>query len=234
MPCDHQHDHNHGHAGHRHHQHFAPERFDRAMAGDGTDFFSALTRATFRGRPPTREEMMGFANLTFAGGRDTIIQSIASIIGYLAGNRASLEFLREDPKRITHASEEFFRAFMPLTHIGRVCPVETDVHGVIVPAGGRVSLGWAAANHDPTVFEAPEEVRLDRQPNPHLSFGFGAHLCLGAAHARLIVRTLLKVLSEKVGWITLLQAEENVEVESHYRRVNGYKSLSVAFAQALE
>jgi cytochrome P450 len=207
-------------------------RFDRALEGDGADFFSALTRATFRGRPLSREEMIGFANLTFAGGRDTIIQSIASIIAYLARNPAALEYLRDDAKRAVHAGEEFFRAFMPLTHIGRVCPVQTAVHGVTVPSGGRISLGWAAANYDPTVFEAPEEIRLDRQPNPHLSFGFGTHLCLGAPHARLIVRTLLKVLAEKVGSITTIHAEENIEVESSYRRVNGYRSLTVSLAAA--
>ena len=45
-------------------------------------------------------------------------------------------------RSITLAGEEFFRYFMPLTHIGRVCPVATEVHGQVVPAGGRVSLGY--------------------------------------------------------------------------------------------
>ena len=61
-----------------------------------------------------------------------------------------------------------------------------------VKPGQRVSLCFASANFDETVFENPEEVRLDRKPNPHVTFGFGPHLCLGAAHARLILRTLLK------------------------------------------
>jgi cytochrome P450 len=147
-------------------------QFDRAEATPGEDFFSALTRATYRGRRLTRAEMMGFANLAFAGGRDTIIHSISSIIAYFGRNPEALEYLREDPKRIVHAGEEFFRVFMPLTHIGRVCPVETDVHGVRVPGGGRVSLAWASANFDETVFDSAHEVRLDRKPNPHLSFGF--------------------------------------------------------------
>jgi cytochrome P450 len=204
-------------------------RFDRAAAHPGEDFFSALTRATFRGRPLTRDEMMGFANLTFAGGRDTIIHSISNIIAYLAKNPASLDWLRADPRRLVHAGEEFFRYFMPLTHIGRVCPVETEVHGVAVPPAGRVSLGWASANFDETVFEAPHEVRLDRKPNPHVSFGFGPHLCLGAAHARLIVRTLLERLCTRISGITILSAHENVEREAAYTRTNGYESLTVRF-----
>lgn len=204
-------------------------QFDRAEKDSGKDFFSALTRATFRGRALTREEMMGFGNLTFAGGRDTIIHSISSIVAYLGRNPAALEFLREDPKRIVHAGEEFFRVFMPLTHIGRVCPVATEVHGETVPPGGRVSLGWAAANHDESVFDAPDEIRLDRKPNPHISFGFGAHLCLGAPHARLIVRSLLKALVNRVGGVEVLEAVEHVEHQARYERSNGYDSLTARF-----
>jgi cytochrome P450 len=202
-------------------------QFDRAAANPGEDFFSGLVKATYRGRRLTREEMMGFGNLTFAGGRDTIIHSISSVIAYLGQNPAALEYLREDPKRIVLASEEFFRVFMPLTHIGRVCPVDTNVHGVPVKAGGRVSLAWSSANFDETVFEAPEEIRLDRKPNPHLSFGFGPHLCLGAPHARLILRTLLEALIERVAQITVVEAKEHIEHEPRYERQNGYDALTV-------
>jgi cytochrome P450 len=108
--------------------------------------------------------------------------------------------------------------------------VETKVHGVTVPPGGRVSICWAPANQDEAAFDAPAEVRLDRKPNPHLAFGFGAHLCLGAAHARLLVRTLLQKCIERVGRITVLEAKERVENEATYQRVVGYESLTVKFA----
>ncbi len=204
-------------------------QFDRAVADPGEDFFSALTQATYRGRPLTREEMMGFANLAFAGGRDTIIHTITCALGYLGQHPEALEYLREDPKRITLASEEFFRVFMPLTHIGRVCPVDTGVNGVTVKAGERISLCWASANLDERAFPSPDEVRLDRKPNPHLSFGFGAHLCLGAPHARLILRTLLRLCCERVKRITVLEAEERIEHEAIYDRPLGYEVLKVAF-----
>ncbi|MDB4706073.1 cytochrome P450 [Verrucomicrobia bacterium] len=202
-------------------------QLDRAASNPGEDFFSALTQAKFRGRSLTREEMMGFANLTFAGGRDTIIHSIASIVAYIGENPDTLDYLREDSKRIIHASEEFFRVFMPLTHIGRVCPVETDVQGAKVNPDGRVSLGWASANFDENVFERPEEIRLDRKPNPHISFGFGAHLCLGAPHARLIVRSLLKAMTDRISAVTVLSSTQHVEKEEKYQRPNGYDSLKV-------
>ena len=202
-------------------------QFDRAAASPGEDFFSALTQADFRGRRLTREEMMGFANLAFAGGRDTIIHTVACALGHLAAHPEALEFLRQDHGRIVHASEEFFRVFMPLTHIGRVCPADTEVHGVTVKAGGRMSLCWASANQDETVFDAPGEVRLDRKPNPHLSFGFGPHLCLGAPHARLILRTLLRLCCERVKSITVLSAHERIEHEAAYERALGYETLKV-------
>ncbi len=205
------------------------EALDKAEANPGDDLFSALNKATYQDRPLTREEKLGFANLTFAGGRDTIIYSICNVIGYFGKHPEHLEFLRENPKRIVHAVEEIFRVFMPLTHIGRVCPVETDVHGVSVPANGRVSLCWSSANHDETVFDQPEEIRLDRKPNPHISFGFGAHLCLGAPHARVIVRTLMQRLIDRIETIEILEFKENVEDEPTFRRENGYEALTVRF-----
>jgi cytochrome P450 len=201
--------------------------FDHAEANPGADFFSALTQADYQGRKLTREECMGFANLAFAGGRDTIIHTISCALGYLAEHPEALEYLRADPKRITLASEEFFRVFMPLTHIGRVCPADTDVNGVTVKAGERISLAWASANFDEAAFPAPQEIRLDRKPNPHISFGFGTHLCLGAPHARLILRSLLKICCERVKSISILKAEERVEHEATFDRKLGYDSLNV-------
>ena len=203
-------------------------QFDRTTENPGDDFFSALTQATYQDRPLTREEMMGYANLTFAGGRDTVIHTVSSIIHHLASHPESLDFLREDPKRIDLASEEYFRVATPLTHIGRVCPVETDVHGFTVKPKGRVSLCWVSANHDKEVFDNPQETKLDRKPNPHIAFGAGAHICLGAPHARLVVRSLLKKLAEKVDTITVLEEEALVENEAAYSRSNGFTSLVAA------
>lgn len=202
-------------------------QFDQAEAAPGEDFFSALVQAEYRGRRLTREELMGFANLAFAGGRDTIIHTVSNIFAYLSENPAALDFLRGDPGRAVHASEEFFRVYIPLTHIGRVCPADTEVGGVTVPAGQRISLCWSSANRDETVFDAADEIRLDRKPNPHLAFGFGTHLCLGAPHARLLVRTLLQTLADRVGSVEVLSSEERVEREEKYERIVGYDALTV-------
>jgi cytochrome P450 len=205
-------------------------QIDHALAHPGgDDFFSVLTHSSFQGRPLTREEVAGFANLMFAGGRDTIINSVTGTIGYLAEQRGALQTLRTNPKLITLASEELLRALSPVTHIGRTATRETEIHGVPVKPGQRVSLCFASANFDETVFDQPEEVRLDRKPNPHVAFGFGPHLCLGAAHARVIVRTLLKLLSERLDRIEILHMERNQPSVSEYLRQVGFRSLNVEF-----
>ena len=206
---------------------YLQRQLDRGAEEPGDDFFSALTQATFHGRPLTREEMMGFANLTFAGGRDTIIQTVASIIGYFGAHPEALESLRSKPEWLNLAAEEFFRFVSPVTHIGRVCPHATEVKGVPVEADHMVSLCWASANRDASIFENPDELRLDRKTNPHIAFGSGPHNCIGAIHSRLLTRTLLRHLCEDIAVIKILDAKDHVERESVYERRLGYDSLIV-------
>jgi cytochrome P450 len=202
-------------------------RLDQAAANPGGDFFSALTRAEFRGRPLTREEQAGFVNLTFAGGRDTVINTIAGIIGHFVCQPDDLTRMRKAPELLMTATEEFFRFLSPLTHIGRVCPHETQVGGMTVPPQGRISLGWASANRDTSIFKNPDAVLLDRKPNQHLAFGSGPHTCLGALHARLLVRTLLRELPAIVARIVGIEEEPQLEQQADYTRRNGYRRLVV-------
>lgn len=206
---------------------YANDLLDRAAASPGDDLFSALTQAEFQGRKLTREEMLGYCSIVFAGGRDTVINSITGVLGHLSAVPSDLEFLREEPKRIIGASEEFFRILSPSTHLARVCPHGAEVHGVSVEPGEFVSLCFAAANYDEDVFAAPGEVQLDRRPNPHVAFGFGPHLCLGAAHARLVVRSLLRTLCERVGEIETLAETPKFEKETSYTRRLAYESLTL-------
>jgi cytochrome P450 len=204
-------------------------KFEETQGGDGDDFFSTLNRAEFRGRKLTLEEKHGFANLAFAGGRDTVIHTVSSIIAYFAEHPEGLEFLRQDPAHITTATEEFVRYVSPLTAIARKCPHGAQVQGEQVQPGGRIGLCWPSANRDETAFANPDQLQLDRSPNPHVGFGFGIHRCLGAAQARLIIRCLLECLCDKIATIRLLEAIPEVEHESSYHRQVGYKCLRVSF-----
>ena len=196
-----------------------------ARARDGDDLFVFLNSAQVDGRPLTEDEKIGIANLTFAGGRDTVINTVSRIIAHFAAHRADLESAAADARSLAHAVEEFVRFISPLTHIGRVCPAQTDVHGHRVAAGARVSLGWAAANHDPAVFDDPGRLRLDRSPNPHLGFGSGIHTCLGATQARAILRSLIRQLAARTATITVIEEHHHHEDHAGYRRRVGHDRL---------
>ncbi len=200
-------------------------KLDAAAAAPGDDLFSVLTQARFHGRPLTREEMVGFANLVFAGGRDTVIYSVTSILAYLGGHREAFDQLRGSPSLVNSAMEEFFRYISPLTHLGRVCPRDTGIHGRTVAAGERVALCWASANRDATAFAAPDRLQLDRKPNPHVAFGSGPHTCIGAMHARVIVRALLQALCAHVSTMSMIEQQPNTERIGHFQRQIGHDRL---------
>ena len=200
-------------------------QLDRAEAGPGEDFFSALVEAQFRGRRLSREEMVGFANLAFAGGRDTVIATVALALAHLATHPQDRARLRAEPNLVRSAVEEVVRIASPLTLIGRSCPHATNVLGSKVEPGGRVAICWASANRDETVFEAPEELRIDRKRNPHVAFGAGPHRCLGASHARLVLRTLISQLCERETGLELVESRPKYESWPAYRRQTGYEKL---------
>ncbi|MEM6315215.1 MAG: cytochrome P450 [Planctomycetota bacterium] len=208
------------------------KKFVDTECSDGDDFFSTLNRIEFRGRRLTLEEKHGFANMAFAGGRDTVIHSVSGILAYVAEHPEALDFLREDDTRIVPAVEEFVRHISPLTAIARKCPHGAEVSGVTVEPGERVGLCWPSANRDAQTFEHPDDVVLDRAPNPHVGFGFGIHNCLGAPQARLILRSLLTVLCDRVGHIDLLEAVPDIEEESSFKRQVGYSRLRVKMSAA--
>jgi cytochrome P450 len=165
---------------------------DRAAAGDGgDDLLSYLTTAEMDGAPLTRKHRIGAAFLVLIAGADTTWSAIGSTLWHLATHPADRQRLVEDPSLIDTAVEEFLRFYAPVT-VGRLATSDVDLHGRCVHAGERVVLPFAAANRDPAVFAEPDEVQIDRRRNRHLTFGSGAHRCLGSNLARLEVTITLQ------------------------------------------
>lgn len=215
----------------------AVERYLRAQLeraasnANGQDFFCELERMELNGRPLTFDEKLGIANLTFAGGRDTVINAVAEIIAHFAADPDPIRLAGENQKSINLATEEFVRTISPLTFIGRVCPHETAVGPKTVPADSQIGLCWASANFDPAVFDEPTKINLSRSPNPHVGFGSGHHACLGAHQARAILRSLIKNLGATAQSIAVIDAERNVERHSSFERALGYRKLLCEFRQ---
>lgn len=202
-------------------------QIDKAIANPGEDLYSVLLNSEIEGRKMTKEEVKGVMILTFAGGRDTVINAVTNSVAYFAEHPESLERLNKEPEMAVHAVEELVRYFSPLTHMGRVVTEDTQVCEHAAKADTRVSLCWASANRDASTFENPNEVVLDRKMNPHVGFGFGIHKCLGATHARQVLRVLLTVLSEKIKSIDILDQQDNVEDWGEFQRKVGYDSIHV-------
>jgi cytochrome P450 len=183
---------------------YIADRLSRAPEEWPGSLFAQLRRATLDGAPLSHDMQMGFAHLVFAGGRDTVIRLIAGGIAYLAQTPGALVRLRADPALATTLTEELVRYLSPLPYLGRVCTRPTEIEGVPVAEGQRVALCFGAANRDPEVFSDPDQIVMDRRPNPHVGFGSGPHSCLGSAHARLLSRTVLSSFARRVGRLALI------------------------------
>lgn len=208
---------------------YIDKQIDLAIENPSESLYSVLLNSDVDGKKMTKEEVKGVLILTFAGGRDTVINAVTNAIAYFSEHPKSLAIIKEKPEMINNAVEELVRYFAPLTQMGRVVTNDVQVCEHAIKADSRISLNWASANRDETVFENPNEVVLDRKVNPHVSFGFGTHNCLGATHARQILRILLATLSEKVTSIKVLEAKENIENLGEFERKVGFDSLKVQF-----
>jgi len=208
---------------------YIDEQIEKAIQKPGEDLYSMLLASEVEGKKLTKEEVKGVMVLTFAGGRDTVINAVTNAIAYLSDHQESLDRFRKEPGIISKAVEEMIRYFSPLTQMGRVVTEDTYVCEHATKADTRVSLCWASANRDATVFENPNEIVIDRKINPHVGFGFSHHNCLGASHARQIMRVLLSALAEKVGNIEVFEYKENIEDLDDFKRKVGYDYLWAKF-----
>lgn len=180
-------------------------RVDAALVDPGDDYFSVLARGRIGGRPLTRDEMLGLANLTLAGGRDTTVAVIASALHHVAEHPDDLERLAADPDLVGVATEEFLRSFAPIRVLGRVVTEPTELCGRRLAAGDLVGLGYSIASRDPEQFPRPDECVIDRRPNRHLAFGHGPHTCLGAPLARMVISTVLRQVCRRAGSLEILE-----------------------------
>ncbi|MBU2918848.1 cytochrome P450 [Psychrosphaera sp. F3M07] len=204
-------------------------QIDKTAANLDQSLYALLLNSEVNGKKLSKEEIKGVMILTFAGGRDTIINAVTNSIAYFSEHPESLTQLAENPDMSSIAVEELIRYFSPLTHMGRVATEDTQVCEHAVKADTRISLCWASANRDERVFENPNEVVLDRKVNPHVGFGFGTHNCLGATHARQLLNILITSLAEKVSTMEIQSQQDNVEDWGEFQRKVGYDSLNVKF-----
>jgi cytochrome P450 len=140
-------------------------------------------------------------------GHGTVSAVIGIVIAKLAADQALQGQLREQPALIAAAIEEIPRADGPLVANARTTTREVTIGGRVIPADERLSLMWIAANRDPRAFDAPDEIRLDRDQQGNLLYGAGIHYCLGAPLARLELRVTIEELLRHTAEFSLASPE---------------------------
>lgn len=160
------------------------------------DFISMLTTAQVDNERLDDNQIRSFMTVVFGAGFETTADALSIMLHWLAENPQGLTQLSAEPSLIPTAVEEFLRYSSPIQIFGRNASHDISLHGRHMQAGDVVALAFGSANRDPAVFDAPDEVRLDRKPNKHLTFGAGPHLCAGAAVARMELTVTLETLVE--------------------------------------
>ncbi|ORT47967.1 cytochrome P450 [Frankia sp. KB5] len=171
----------------------------RAALGEGlapdADILTRLVYAHDNEDALSMEELLSLTVVVLAGGLETTQTAISAGMLRLFRSPDQLEKLRADPDLVTSAVEELLR-YQPVIDVNRL-QIATEAVWLgdqQIGAGDLVQISINAANRDATAFLDSEQLDVTRGPNPHLAFGYGAHHCLGAALARLQLKTAFSTL----------------------------------------
>jgi cytochrome P450 len=168
------------------------ERIEERRVAPKDDLISALLAAEIDGQRLTKTDIQSFCNLMIVAGNETTTKLLANALYWLWRNPDQRKLLRDDPGLVPRWVEETLRFDSSTQAIGRVSTRATELHGVEIPAQKRVLLLLGSGNRDERVFPRAFAYDLERDTTAMLSFGQGAHFCLGAALARLEGRTVLE------------------------------------------
>jgi cytochrome P450 len=176
------------------------------------------------GRRLTREEVLTFLILIASAGNDTTNRLIGWIGKVLADNPAQRQLLVRDPSLIPNAIEEILRLEPPSYHIARYVARDAEFYGQTVPAGSMLMCLPGAAHRDERNFPDPDTCDVRRNMGRTMTFGYGAHHCLGAALARMEGRIVLQeVLKRFPSWEV---DEENAKMTPGFI-TRGWESMPV-------
>lgn len=146
-------------------------------------------------------ELVGACTLLLFAGHETTTSLLTNTLGLLLERPELLAWLRSHPEADQAAVEEFLRVLGPTRTMFRKANVDHERGGRDIRAGDTMALAMCAANHDDTVFAEPERIDLTREPNQHLTFGWGLHHCVGAQLARLEARLAIRALLDRFSTI---------------------------------
>ena len=174
-------------------------------------------------RSLTQDEIVNVIFMTMLASLDTTNSMLGLLFEYLADHPEVRQLIVNSPEKVPLIIEELIR-FQAMGSSARVVAKDTTRHGVTLRAGDQVLMGWGMAGRDPLAFDHPDEVDFSRPAVRHLSFGVGAHRCLGMHLARRILRVALEEWHRR---IPDYHVTPGARRDYHYLTVRGLNSLEL-------
>jgi cytochrome P450 len=168
------------------------------------DLASVIANAEINGEKLSDLEMLGHFVIIATAGHETTSSAIAGGLLALLDHPGQLALLRSRPELVNAAADELIRYVSPVKYFLRTCTVPTTINGATIEPGEHALLSFASANRDEAAFTNPMSLDVRRaNAASHLAFGYGRHFCLGAALARMEIRSLFRELLTRLGHVEL-------------------------------
>ena len=195
------------------------------------DLISQIVQAEIDGERLSHFEVVDMTVQFLLAGNDTTAKLLGSSFLRLAQDPGEVARLRSDPELVPAFVEEMLRVEPPINGTYRIADFECELGGVHIPADSSLWLVYAAGNRDPKRFESPDECQYARSASaPHLTFGFGPHLCLGATLARAEAKVGVRSLLARCENLRLDIDPEDVVYDSSFM-LHGLQRLPLAFGR---
>ena len=189
------------------------------------DLASVIANGQIEGQPLGPLEAVSYYIITATAGHDTTSSTLAGGLWALAEHPEQFARIKADPTLVGGLIEESIRWVTPVKHFMRTATADAELAGRKIAKGDWLLLSYPSGNRDEAVFEDPFSFRMDRTPNKHVAFGYGAHVCLGQHLARMEMRIL---------WEELFARLDSVELDGEPKRMSaafvcGPKSVPIRF-----
>ena len=189
------------------------------------DLASVIANAAIEGQPLGHLEAMSYYIIAATAGHDTTSNTTAGALWALAENPDQFKKVKENMALIPGMVEESIRWETPVKHFMRTATADTEMAGQRIAKGDWLMLCYPSGNRDEAVFKDPFKFDIERTPNKHVAFGYGAHVCLGQHLGRMEMRVL---------WEELLPRLQSVELDGKPRRMEanfvcGPKTVPIRF-----
>jgi len=158
------------------------------------DLTTVMLDAEFAGKRMSEFEFGTHFCQFVVAGNETTVTLLSSGLQVLLEHPEQLAELRANPSLLPGAIEEILRFANPLHYLARTAKIDVELRGAQIKAGDTVAMYYTSANRDEEVFHLPHRFDIHRSPNPHVTFGFANHFCMGAYLARLEARVFFEEL----------------------------------------